>query len=138
MSTHINDRSGLLAEMIDFNTKYATYIRCNDPSNKTYCSTTDVSLNTVVSAYQNLALFSNNNPKIPNIAYDASLNYNINTYNNNVLGLRSELDEKMKVLNLSESSILSEEKTRYDVTIYTGVLWTILATSIVYYVFTRL
>ena len=138
MSTPINDRSGLLAEMIDFNKKYATYIRCNDPSNKTYCSTTDASLNTVVYAYQNLAIFSNNNPNIPNIPYDASINYNINTYNNKVLGLRSELDEKMKVLNLSESSVLSEEKTRYDVTIYTGVLWTILATSIVYYIFTRL
>ena len=138
MSTSINDRSGLLAEMIDFNNKYATYIKCNDPTNKTYCSTTDASLNTVVSAYQNLAYFSNNNPKVPNVSYDASLNYNLNTYNNTVLSLRSELDEKMKELNFSDDSILSEEKNRYDVTIYTGVLWTILATSIVYYVFTKL
>jgi len=128
----------LLAEMIDFNNKYATYIKCNDPTNTTLCSPTDISLNTVVTAYQNLALFANNNPTVPNYSYDASLNYNVNMYNSNILRLRSELDEKMKELNSSSDSILSEEKNRYDITIYSGILWTILATSAIYYVFTKL
>jgi hypothetical protein len=66
------------------------------------------------------------NPLINDISY------------NNLLKLRSELDGKLKELYYTNDSILSEDKYIFDTTIYTGVLWTILASSILYYIFTKI
>lgn len=57
---------------------------------------------------------------------------------NRIVNLRSQLDEKLSELYFAENSILTDDKLMYDTTIYTGVLWTILATVTVYYLFVDL
>jgi len=52
--------------------------------------------------------------------------------------LRKELDEKLTQLYFTENSILSDSKMEYDTAIYTGVLWTVLASCVVYYIFVKL
>jgi hypothetical protein len=49
--------------------------------------------------------------------------------------MRSELDEKLRELYGTDNSILSDSKMELDTSVYTGVLWTILATATVYYLF---
>jgi hypothetical protein len=84
-------------------------------------------------------------PNIPNIStsYLQSLrNYNINQdaidqYNTNILKIRNELDSKLNVLYNTSDSFLSDYKMEFESTIYTGILWSILAGSILYYFVTR-
>ena len=57
---------------------------------------------------------------------------------NEIQKLRSELDEKMRELYYTETSILSDSKMEFDTAIYSGILWTILATCTVYYIFIKL
>lgn len=52
--------------------------------------------------------------------------------------LRSELDNKLRELYYTETSILSDSKMEFDTAVYSGVLWTILATCTVYYIFVKL
>jgi len=56
---------------------------------------------------------------------------------NKIQVLRQELDAKLKELYGTEDSIFQEEKMVYDANVYAGLLWTVLATSIIYYVFTK-
>jgi hypothetical protein len=57
---------------------------------------------------------------------------------NEIQTLRSELDEKLRELYYTETSVLSDAKMEFDTAVYSGVLWTILATCVVYYVFVKL
>lgn len=57
---------------------------------------------------------------------------------NEIQSLRSELDVKLKELYHLDNSVYSENKMSYDTTIYTGLLWTVLGTSMLYVVFTKL
>ena len=57
---------------------------------------------------------------------------------NAILTLRNELDEKLRELYYTDNSILSDDKYKLDTTVYTGVLWTILATATVYFLFVDL
>ena len=57
---------------------------------------------------------------------------------NQIRDLRSKLDEQLRELYSTENSILSDVKMELDVTVYTGILWTILATATVYYLFIEL
>jgi hypothetical protein len=159
----MNSENRLLADLADFNVKYNTYIACNNeyinPGNsKLKCSNVDLSKNTYVSAYEKLKTTSpgyegsvinvNNNlkafandPKYKNISpaiYDASFQYIKNTHQNDILKLRSELDAKLKELYATEDSRMNEYANYYDTTMYVGILWTILATSGLYYAFTKL
>jgi hypothetical protein len=145
----------LLADLIDFNTKYANYVQCTNPSNLTKinsqgsdCSDSDKNIQTVNDAY-NLIMDQSTgdiskiksinlaNPITPQ-QYDASFNYIRNTYNTDVLKLRSELDAKMKELYETPDSRIYEYKMTYDSTMYAGIIWTILATTGLYFVFTKL
>lgn len=55
-----------------------------------------------------------------------------------ILKLRNELDLKMKEINRSEDSVYSMYKAKYDSTMYSSIIWTILATSLLYYIFVKL
>lgn len=52
--------------------------------------------------------------------------------------MRNELDTKLRELYKLDNSIAFEEKVRFDTTMYTGLLWTVLATSLVYYTFVHM
>ncbi len=58
-------------------------------------------------------------------------------YSNN-LNLRNELDLKMKEILKTDDSFVNQSKLHYDSTMYASIGWTILATSLLYYVFRKL
>ena len=72
----------------------------------------------------------NNNKKDPTPMINLRTNYN------NMLELRNKLDLQLQDL-LGEKNI-NENKLQLDSTVYTSVLWTVLATSILYYVFIKI
>ena len=90
--------------------------------------------------YGSILDVSNTNlSKFPTYAvYDISHSYIKNTYNYEILNLRRDLDAKLKELNGNTDTISYEYKNRFDSTIYSGLMVTVLATSMLYYVFTKL
>lgn len=52
--------------------------------------------------------------------------------------LREELDRKLREVYSSNKSIYGNSKLYLDATVYTTVLWTIVATTLLYYVFVKL
>jgi hypothetical protein len=145
----------LLADLNDFNTKYNRYTLCNNtyinPStNPQNCSAADMNKDTVVAAYNklkntsiidvsnSLVMFKNDPNTISPAVYDASYQYIKSTYQNDVVKIRNELDIKMQELYGIEGSIVDEHQKHYDTTMYIGLLWTILATCLLYYIFVEL
>jgi hypothetical protein len=51
--------------------------------------------------------------------------------------LRNELDVNMDMLYKSDKSVLNDYKMEYEGSIYTGILWTIIASSVLFYFFTE-
>lgn len=154
--TTLEAESTLLDQINDFNKKYAKYVTCNDitmnPDNKLKCTNADKNYNTILEVYSKIlvqtsdgtnvygSILDVSNTRLSNpsyTVYDASRVYIKNTYNNEILNLRSELDAKLKELNTNKDSISSEYKERFDSTIYSGLMITVLATSMLYYIFQR-
>lgn len=69
--------------------------------------------------------------------YKDIYDYIIDTYNQNVT-TRAELEDRLEAIYLNERSTSKDSRMRLDSTIYTSVLWTILATTILYYVFKKM
>lgn len=147
----------------DFYKTYAEYVRCSDDadsssfvdnnsdSTKTYgltrkC-TTSITLTNVESAYNAVidAISKLNNAiNIINSANSATITLSNKTideikqkYSDN-LNLRNELDLKMKEILKTDDSFVNQSKLHYDSTMYASIGWTILATSLLYYVFRKL
>lgn len=73
-----------------------------------------------------------------NVVIDGSHNYIMDNYRNNVQQ-RKDLDDKLKEVYKTKDSLYnSEYKTVYDATMLSGVLLTILASSLLYYSFSQL
>jgi hypothetical protein len=70
-------------------------------------------------------------------AYTDTYDYIINTYMQNV-NTRNQLEDRLKEIYDTERSVYGDSKLRLDSTIYTSVLWTILATTILFYVFKKM
>jgi len=130
----------LLSDLTDFNQKYTAYIDCSLSN----CSTFSQKKADMEKAY-NLVI----NTDIPNVnsampsggltpaQYDASFASLVATHDN-VVKLRNELDVKMKELNHDKNTKYSDFKGNYDSAIYTNILVTVLATTIIYFTFTKL
>ena len=155
----------IIKNLNTFYSKYAEYVRCNsspdnsaDNSNfvdtlsdstKTYglnrtCSTS-INYSSVETAY-NAVIDSINrlNTAINSINGTANITLSSDTidgikqrYSNN-LNLRNELDLKMKEILKTDDSFVNQSKLHYDSTMYASIGWTILATSLLYYVFRKL
>ena len=54
-----------------------------------------------------------------------------------MIELRNKLDLQLQRL-MNKGSIFAENKLQLDSTVYTTVLWTVLATSVLYYVFIKI
>ena len=134
----------------DFNVKYSRYTRCND-NTKVRDAVNDPPCNDLIDTYSNLddsykSVISSINDLKGSIVgpaktdpskYDVSYNDIITKYEgvNGILKMRSDLDTKLQRLydernGGSESSIAQLEATRYA-----GMLWTILATIMLYFIF---
>ena len=73
-----------------------------------------------------------------NMVIDGSHNYIMDNYRDNI-EQRQELDNKLKEVYKTKDSLYnSEHKTVYDATMLSGVLLTILASSLLYYSFSQL
>jgi hypothetical protein len=139
------DEKSVIDALNAFNLQYATYIKCNNPSTKAGCSSSDIAWDTVrqkgtalTTAISLLGPDINNmNNKITPSQYDSSFNAILNQHNN-IQTTRSELDSKLKELYEIPGSFVVDSKYQYDSTMYTGIIFTILATSMLYYTFTKL
>ena len=68
---------------------------------------------------------------------DASYQY-ITSHYNQLLSTRNKLDQQMKDIQKSSDSVYSTYKGSHDSTMYSQILLTVLATSLIYYVFIKL
>lgn len=80
----------------------------------------------------------NNTPK----SYEYDLNYTQNFVDmsyNNLVRTRNDLDNKMnELLGNNRNSILYEKQNELDSSVYSTLLWTVMVTSLIYYVFVKL
>jgi len=63
---------------------------------------------------------------------------NSTTYNNNIKNYRNDLDIKIRNLYNNRDGAMKNQKQQLDSTVYENILLTILATSIVYFVFIKI
>lgn len=61
----------------------------------------------------------------------------MNTYNSN-LALRTKLDEQLQEIYGAPGSINDIFTQQYDATMYMSIVWSVLATSLLYFVFIKL
>ena len=55
-----------------------------------------------------------------------------------VVNTRKDLDRKMQEILATKGSIVNEQQNYIDGSVYTTLLWTVLATSLVFYTFTKI
>jgi hypothetical protein len=148
----------------DINRKYSVLLRCTDVSGNyngleyradiTPCDST-LNTDTEKTNLQNLISKTNNLVQVYNelintsaTTDDASPGVNPNTYNtnykniiqqyNNNLKLRTDLDLKLQELMQGDKSVSGLYKRSNETMVYTNVIWTVLASSFVYYIFVNL
>lgn len=149
----MDQEAKIISEINKFNALYSQYIQCNIntltkenvcPNSK--MTTLENDLKTVADEIKTQSTLANFNPDdLPKIngefikksQYDAS-NNEIKSDYKTVLSLRHELDKKLQDLYNPEKSQVADYKKRFDSNTYTTVLLTTLATSILYYMFTKL
>jgi len=57
----------------------------------------------------------------------------------NLINTRNDLDNKMnEILGNNKNSILFEKQNELDASVYSTLLWTVMVTSLIYYVFTKI
>jgi hypothetical protein len=142
----------LLNDLNVFNAAYGSYVEhCKGLTSKRWTdpSCNDLSGN-VMTSYNKIATFNGGNVLTGGSLFevqnsfvtnyvsrevaDASFN-SIKTKHKDIMKMRSELDVKLKELNAADGSFTQEQKRIFDGTVYTSVIWTVLATTTLYYVF---
>lgn len=75
-------------------------------------------------------------------SYTADLNYVkrfVDVSYNEMQTTRNDLDNKMnEILGYNQNSILYEKQNQLDSSVYSNLLWTVMVTSLIYYVFTKI
>lgn len=139
--TNIYDKeSTLLSDLADFNKKYVDYINCEQSS----CSTLTEKQALMQIAHNKIintdivdvinAIPSNG---LKPSQYDSSFNQLIQTHES-VIKTRMDLDKKLNELNKTRDTYYSDTKKQLDSTMYINILLTVLATSVLYFTFTKL
>ena len=64
--------------------------------------------------------------------------HDIENKHKHIVNLRKELDMKNQELNNINNPVFTDNQMKYDASVYSGVLWTILASSLLYYLFNKL
>ena len=110
---------------------------CTNASSVLSSATTDMSnnlvaLKTAMDTYNSVATGKKTTP-----AFDASMVQLKGDYAS-MVALRANLDLKLSNLYNAESSIADMNRVETDAAVYANILWTILATSMLYVVFTKL
>jgi hypothetical protein len=166
INTIFDLEKNLINSINNFYTKYAQYVRCKGEtpvtdnygitrynnsirnnitsSNRCTTTTTESDVNEAFAdvkkkadALRDASNSLGNTGGISKTTYNTNLS-NIIDKNSKNVALRGDLDLKLKELFQAEDSKFKESKLLYDSTMYTGIAWTILATSCLYYIFTNL
>lgn len=87
----------------------------------------------LIDSFNKIVLSIKNDTTIPSTDYQTLLQTNREN-----VKLRSELDLKLGEIYEYNSSKIVKSRVNLDTTVYTGVIWSILATSLAYFVFTKL
>jgi hypothetical protein len=149
----MDNNENILTELADFDVKYAKYIYCNNSKNNlTNCLPEDKNMATLTDAYDKLVKKGSNGANLKNMRKVINKNPNdimsndeyLKRYNstikryNKVVNYRRKLDDKMKILYNVDNKITYDNQLKYDATVYSGIVWTVLASSLVYYMFSKL
>ena len=123
----------LINDINDFNEKYKSYLECVSVNKNK--GNVCLSNYNYVNSYINI--LNDTNLKV-NVVYDNSNNHISMTYNN-VIKNRNELEAKMKELYKTNDSLYNSEfRAKYDATMLSGIVWSILAGSVLYYAFMKI
>jgi len=112
----------------DFENAYTTYSTCISDYQ---CSSSPGTYQNECKLCEAINVISNN------IQSDPSYNALLTNYNN-LANKRNDLDLKLQDLYNIDNSIPNLYNLQTDSTVYTGILWTVLATTLIYYVFIKL
>jgi hypothetical protein len=150
----------LMNDLNTFNMKYAKYVKCNDDnapqikgncslSDLTCCSTSDIGTTglgglttlkgTLIADINNMR--EDGNLLTGNLISKSQFQTNhsqIISRANEINTIRSDLDNKMRELYKIDGNLHQDYFLQYDSVMYTGILFSILATTILYYTFTKL
>jgi hypothetical protein len=143
-SSTMQSEEQLLNDLNDFNAKYAIYVSC-DNNTPNACAQQRTILNSaydkIVNSSGSLQTVSsslaNVNAGVTNTVADASFN-DIKAKHKQIAQLRGELDAKLKELYVTDDSLAYEQQRMFDGTIYTSLIWTVLATTTLFYVFKKI
>ena len=134
-------------ELVDainhFNTIYYEYVRCLSGGSK--CSVgTPVNEQNVIDASETV----NRKANALQAAYDeAKINVktaDFKTNHESIMNKAKSVDELRRTLDTKMDTILknknppSELTRQYDSTVYTGIMWSVLASSVLFYIFTEI
>jgi iron only hydrogenase large subunit-like protein len=134
----------VIDKLNDFNQVYYDYIKCSADKSKCVSGGTIANVNakakSVQDAIANLQSAYNANKSSQTIVSDASFNQThseIITKSQSINELRTELDSKMQKI-FDTNNRIGDDFKNYDSTVYTGIAWSILATSLVFFIFTEM
>jgi len=123
-SENLDSDRAEISKMIDsihkFNQQFNDYVNCKNNKESNCKPPTNLNINT----------------KISSIDYQKNKN-DIENYYKNILSLRQELDMKLNSLNNTNHSFYNDSKMELSSSVYSGILWTILASSIIYFIIVR-
>jgi hypothetical protein len=141
ITTLMNKEKELVDQLADFNKKYERYIHCNDSNvNKDCVSGSEPTSQELINKMNTINGIIN---EMKGKTISQTTNYQSNHTNivndyDKVVNLRNDLDIKLKQLHDPENSKIVDFKYSYDSTIYSGIVISALATSLLYYIFTEL
>ena len=131
-SQYTKEYTDLLNALQQYNTDYLMYEDC---LSKQGTSCTQPTLNpTIINNLQKYSADISNN-------FISKKDYQMNATNiqknyEMIKHLRNELDVNMDTLHKNDTSVLYDYKMEYEGSVYTGILWTVLASSLLFYFFT--
>ncbi|MDC1151369.1 hypothetical protein OAS95_02205 [Pelagibacteraceae bacterium] len=140
----------VLADLKEFNKKYQKYVKCKDitlpDSAKSDCTEADKNIQTVNDVYDKLMTTDGSiqnlksaplNRFINSADYETKHTEILQTHSE-IIPLRKELDSKMKQLMDDEDNINADYKDKYDATMYSSLVLSVVLTSSLFFIFKKL
>jgi DNA-binding transcriptional regulator YhcF (GntR family) len=147
--TMMEENINVLADLKGFNQKYQKYVKCTDITlpemAKAACTKEDANIQTVNDAYNTLmdngSIQKLRNAPLTNYisVEESKKNHNsIVKTHNEIIPLRKELDAKMNQLMDSENNVHDDYKKKYDNTMYSSLVLSVVLTSSLFFIFKKL
>ena len=110
---------------------YKTLLTTGEPKKHLQQQLNDIK--NLITRFNAIIMSIKDNNLIPTVDYNA-----LKVQSDSNMKLRSELDLKLAEIYEYDNSKIVQSREHLDSTVYTGVLWSILATSLAYFVFVKL